>query len=295
MNLTSAQRIAAIKESATLLSQQEWGEIDLILEQHGLSVADSWQGSDRYAYVIKMIKDASDERLHELHHYLIGEPGEVPTGVQPWGQGNVKLFMSHLAAHQKFVESVGAHLSLYGVSCFVAHVSIEPSEEWYEVIETALRSCDAMAAFLHPGFHESNWCDQELGFAMARRVPILPISIGVLPYGFMGKLQAARCGPDETNWKVAEKVIQWLIRVPSTQTALAEGLVTAFERASSYSDTRWIYGALSGMPAFTPIQLKRLEAATKDNSQVRDAVLGPNRIPDLIRKLVERGGTLASS
>lgn len=91
-----AERIAAIRESATLLSQQSWNDIDLILGQHGIRTSQDWQGEDHYGYVVHMIQDASDDGLHELHQYLVGETGDVPTGGQPWGQGQLKLFMSHL-------------------------------------------------------------------------------------------------------------------------------------------------------------------------------------------------------
>jgi hypothetical protein len=37
MPLTPGERIAKIRESATLLDKQEWAEIDLVLGQHGLS------------------------------------------------------------------------------------------------------------------------------------------------------------------------------------------------------------------------------------------------------------------
>jgi hypothetical protein len=241
-----------------------------------------------------MIQDAQDDLLHELHQYLVGETGDVPTGAQPWGQGQLKLFMSHLAVQQAFVGQVGQHLNWYGVSSFVAHVSIEPSEEWQSVIEAALRSCDAMAVFLHRGFHESLWCDQEVGFVIARRAPVLPIAIEPMPYGFMGKLQAARCQPGEDPWNVSQRVLQWLIRTPSAQTAMAEGLVTSFERSGSYDNTRRVFGMLKDMPVFTPVQLQRLETATKDNDQVGNAVFGPDAISDLIRKLIiERGGSPA--
>lgn len=294
--MTPAERIAAIKESATLLSQQSWSDIDLILRQYALPTTDSWQGNDRYAYVVDMIEHEPDDVLHPLHQYLIGESGDVPTGAHPWGQGQLKLFMSHLAVHQQFVGEVAWNLSLYGVSCFVAHVSIEPSEEWQSAIEVALRSCDAMAVFLHRGFHESNWCDQEVGFALARRVPVLPIAIDVMPYGFMGKLQAVRCQPSENYSQVGNKVLQWLVRTPSAQTAMTEGLVTALENSGSYDNTRRVYSMLADMPAFAPTQLQRLETATKNYTQVRDAVLGSSTIPNLIRKLViERGGTPVST
>ncbi len=67
---------------------------------------------------------------------------------------------------------------------------------------------------------------------------------------------------------------------------MTEGLVTAFERSTSYDNTRRVYSMLADMPTFTPIQLQRLETATKDNGQVKDAALGPNAIPDLISKLI---------
>ena len=137
--------------------------------------------------------------------------------------------MSHLAVHQEFVGKVGLHLGFDGVSAFVAHTSIEPSKEWQEVIETSLRSCDAMAIFLHKGFHESLWCDQEVGFALARRVPVLPISFDIMPYGFISKFQLQK-GTGKTPGQLADAITDWLIATPTAQAAMTEGIVTAFKR-----------------------------------------------------------------
>ncbi len=178
----------------------------------------------------------------------------------------------------------------------MAHNSIDPSEEWQTVIEAGLRSCDGMVVFLHEGFRESAWCDQEVGYALARRVPVLPVGIDLLPYGFMGKLQAAKCS-DEGAPRVAEKVLQWLLRTPSAQSAMTEGLVAAFERSSSYEITRKVIGMLEKMPTFSPNQLQRLEGAARSNDQVSAAVLrGRGTVPDLVTRLIaERGGTPASA
>ena len=130
-------------------------------------------------------------------------------------------------------------------------MSIQASEEWQAVIETALLTCDAMAVFLHTGFKESNWCDQEVGLALARRVPVLPLNIDVDPYGFMGKLQAARCA-GLTATQVGEKITQWLLNTPSAQTAMTEALVTAFERVNSFAHACEVFGQLQQMPVFSP-------------------------------------------
>jgi len=82
-----AERIAAIRESATLLSQQEWADIDLVLTQYGLPTTDIYQG-DRYHYVLDMIQGESDGSLSALHQYLTGDTGDVPVGPQPYRQGS---------------------------------------------------------------------------------------------------------------------------------------------------------------------------------------------------------------
>lgn len=199
--------------------------------------------------------------------------------------------MSHLATRQSFVGEVGTYLDGWGVSAFVAHVSIDASEEWQAVIETALLTCDAMVVFLHDGFKISNWCDQEVGFAMARRVPVLPLHIDLNPYGFMGKLQAAHCENDSAQ-QIGEKIVQWLVRTPSAQSAMADGLVKAFEGVYSYDRARAVYSKLIEMPSYTPAQLQRLDAACRSNGQIKEANLSGTPIPNLVQTLIkERGGT----
>jgi len=51
---------------------------------------------------------------------------------------------------------------------------------------------DGMIVILHPGFQESKWTDQEVGVAIGRMVPIIPIKVGLDPYGFIGKYQALK-------------------------------------------------------------------------------------------------------
>lgn len=72
-----------------------------------------------------------------------------------WGQGRVRLFLSHIAVHKVQVSGLKSALHDLGVSGFVAHEDIEPNLLWQGEIELALASMDAMAALLTPGFHES--------------------------------------------------------------------------------------------------------------------------------------------
>jgi TIR domain len=178
MELTPGERISLIRESATLLDKQEWSEIDLVLEQHGLRTSDGGVWDTKSAYITDMIKNASNGDLAKLHEYLIGEVTSSPARQSPWSGERLRLFCSHLAQHKQIVGQVGDCLARYGIEPFIAHDSIEPSKEWVSVIEAALTDCDAMVVFLHSGFRESHWCDQEVGWAFGRKRPILPLNYG---------------------------------------------------------------------------------------------------------------------
>jgi hypothetical protein len=287
--------VELIKESATLLARLEWAELDLVLREYGLPTSEQAHAHvGKLEYSIAMLGSVEDETLRALHQYLTGT-GEGATGTGPWQPGHLKLFMSHLAAYQDLVGEISGHLAPLGIDAFVAHDSIEPSQEWQTMIEAALWSCDAMVVFLHDRFRESDWCDQEVGFALGRRVPVLPLNYGTVPYGFIGKFQATRCATRSPR-DVADLIVEWLARVPTARSALTDAAVWAFENSGSYDSTRRIFTFLKRFENYTPDQLDRLARAAERNSQVRNAVFGMSAVPDLIRKfIVDNGGSGAAT
>ena len=67
---------------------------------------------------------------------------------------------------------------------------------------------DGFVALMSEGFHDSNWTDQEVGYALARGVPIIAVRLGRDPYGFLGKFQALA-----SDWAGApEEIVKVLIR-----------------------------------------------------------------------------------
>ena len=107
-----------------------------------------------------------------------------------WLENHLRLFVSHLAKHKKQASLIQQNLLSYQISAFIAHVDIAPTKKWQDEIELALSTADALVAMLTPGFHESKWTDQEIGFAMGRSLPILTIRLGEDPYGFLAREQA---------------------------------------------------------------------------------------------------------
>ena len=106
-----------------------------------------------------------------------------------WPDKRFRLFLSHVSKHKLAVSKLKDELELFGISAFVAHEAIKPNLEWLREIELALRSRHALLALVTPDFHASVWTDQEIGWAFGRGVLVVPVRLGVDPYGFAGKAQ----------------------------------------------------------------------------------------------------------
>ncbi len=101
-----------------------------------------------------------------------------------------KAFISHLAIAKIGAINLSGALQEYNIQGFVAHEHIKPSKQWQDEIEKALNKMDFFISLHTKGFSQSMWCQQEVGFAVARGVEIISIRFDEDPTGFIGKYQA---------------------------------------------------------------------------------------------------------
>ena len=257
MGLDPGERIALKRRIAQTLGQQSWGDVDLTLREFDLPTSDTWGGDDRQAYVLSMIEAVRDvEALRQLDSYLhpsaspspppepetFGQPSEAWTGI------GLRLFVSHVHAYAAPAAMLRTELAKRSVDAFVAHDSIEPTAEWQKVIVSALRSCEACVALLTPGFRESVWCDQELGFCMARDLLVIPLEYGQTPYGFLGAYQSLRVYDGQAVADLALAVFELLVKKPQSRRAMADALVRRWESTGSWEAARENYGFLRKIP-----------------------------------------------
>ncbi len=286
MALTPSQRIALIKEISSRLSEENWSFIDLTLEEFGLPTQANWSGNFE-SYILAMLKGVGDVALVELaKHCGASFEGEIkPQGVDPpfWHKGMLRLFISHLAMHRVEAAQLQSALLRYGISCFVAHNDIEPTEEWLAQIETALSTCDALLAMLHPNFHASNWTDQEVGFAMGRGVPSLAIQYGQTPYGFIGRFQAFT-GVNKKPEAMAQVLFKALLKHKQTQRRMAEVAVSLFELSPSFQVAKDRMTFLEELGVWEGSYSMRILAAAQSNPQISDAFGVPERVDALVKK-----------
>jgi hypothetical protein len=173
-----------------------------------------------------------------------------------WKEGYFKLFISHLSSNRERMSQLKSALDQWGVSAFVAHVDIEPSREWRSEIEAGLETMDAMLAVVEPGFKESDWCCQEVGYALGKKVEVLPICAGLDPFGFFGKYQGIQVKGKMPS-QAAEKVIGILIKKPKHRSQLLQSIGKSF--ASLQSDRKvQLVRTLDDWKVVTDEQIKAL-------------------------------------
>lgn len=198
-----------------------------------------------------------------------------------WEVGGLRLFVTHCSEDKRAAVALKRELVSYGVSAFVAHEDIEPNRTWQTEIERALASMHALAAMATPGFDASVWCQQEIGFALGRGVPVIPLRLGADPSGFLGHIQAF---PGDTA-KIVELgscVVDALLKFDRTSAIMRESLVSTFERSTSWESARFLKTPLMTVSGFDAGQLARLEKALTTNEKVANAW----GVPDAIKQLL---------
>jgi serine/threonine protein kinase len=171
-----------------------------------------------------------------------------------WKEGYLKLFVSHLSNNKKRMSAMKSNLSNWGISAFIAHEDIEPSREWMNEIEIGLQTMEVLAAVVEPGFKESDWCAQEVGYALGRNVDIIPLRAGLDPFGFFGKYQGIQI-KGKVPEDVANEITHLLLKKPKHRRRLLECMSRSFSTLQSEQKTKLIE-LLDSWAVVTDDQLK---------------------------------------
>lgn len=285
MALTPSERAHLIRDIADRLSDNTWPIIDMTLRQFDLPTTDEWRGGT-HAYVIAMVEDSSDKSLVELGSHVGCELDlSLPSEAIPsfWEDGHFRLFISHLWEYRLFAGQIEAELRDFGISSFIAHKDIEPTQVWQNEIESALATCDAMLALLHPDFHSSKWTDQEIGYGMGRQLLIVAVDLGTTPYGFIGKFQAIT-GIGGNPTRLARRLSEILRQHPQTQRRMAEAAVDYFAESPSFDEAKRRMFLLEQLEHWSGVMTEKARSALKDNYQITEAWGVPDRLESLIQK-----------
>ena len=199
-----------------------------------------------------------------------------------WGDESFRLFLSHKSEVKKEAATLKDGLQLFGISCFVAHEDIHPTKAWQDEIENALASMDGFVALMTEGFHDSDWTDQEVGYAVARGVPIIAVRLGKDPYGFIGKFQGLA-----STWQTADlDIVKILIKSDS----MLNAYIQALHKCPSWNSGITLSRVLPSITSLTVPQIDALVAAYNGNLELRgsfgfngtkSSMYGPGLVPYL--------------
>lgn len=180
-----------------------------------------------------------------------------------WENDGYKVFLSHKTEVKKEVAILKEKLKIYGISCFVAHKDIHPTQEWQKEIESALFSMDSLIAILSDNFHDSLWTDQEVGVAFGRDVPIISLKLGMDPYGFIGKFQALTC-----SW---EKAAQEIVKILVKHELMLNAYIKAIQNCQNFDNGNLLAELLPSIDNLSTQQVSDLLIAFNTKGQVNES------------------------
>lgn len=207
-------------------SRYSYVEIDNFLGEFGISPPKEVNSNSKWIYTKTALRGCDDQLVlriaAELDMPVDGNAGAVVTPPANWVDSKAfRLFISHISKDKLKATRLKECLAPYGIAGFVAHEDILPTLEWQVEIERGLRTMDAFIAVHTPGFRESFWCQQEVGFALGSGKKIISFKMGEDPTGFISKHQAL-ARRDRSAEDIAKEIDGLLALDPRTRDRLAE-------------------------------------------------------------------------
>jgi TIR domain len=182
--------------SIELQRRYTYSEINTYFRAFKIRTPNAWGDfNSKWVYAKHCLSDVSLDVIGKIVDDLeLGSTAQLAAQANPptiWkGTTDFRLFISHLSKDKDKATRLRDCLKLYDIVAFVAHEDIDPTLQWQNEIERALFAMDAMVAIHTPGFANSYWTQQEVGFALGRGIKIISFKMGEDPKGFISKHQA---------------------------------------------------------------------------------------------------------
>ena len=278
-------RLAMLREIVSALAKACLNDVNLILHAANLRPIElsSWEArsgetdksttTNRERLISESIRDMSSGEIAELSRAVTSYFTPPSGGLVSVADRDrpLCLFASHLSTQRSLVGNVGAELRKYGIVMFVAHSDIEPDAHWHEEIERALSASDAGVAFLTPGFRDSNWCDQEVGWLLGRGIPVLPLKFEHQdPYGPLEKKQALSVSGTDLGGIVGG-IIDWVKGKSALQHRLVAWAVESLGSSPSFNNTDKLWSVIREGFTLDEGQVAAVISAVRDNDQIYNA------------------------
>jgi hypothetical protein len=250
-----------------------------------LNICASGVSNESFPAVHLELNDENDPQFQQAKAFGNKKPisPEIPS---IWRSGYVRLFVSHRDNYKRQAQRLARELEAFGISCFVAHDTIEPMEAWQHEIEKGLATMEIMLALVTSDFHDSVWTNQEVGYALGSAIPIIALKLESQdPAGFIGERQALKANVDEPESAAAD-LYQIIAEKLGQRARLQTALVSAFATAPDFSQAKIRFQRLERLiTRLTDKELAQLIAGFETNPQLHNAIYLNNEYNRLVHFL----------
>ena len=178
-----------------------------------------------------------------------------------------KLFLSYSHKNKKLAHRLREALEQFGFNVFLAHDDIQVSKRWRKEILKNLKTCDVFVPILTKEFMASDWTDHETGYALSRGARIVPVKVGIDPYGFIGEYQATplkKSALAETCWKIMSS----LSNDDRLGDEAREGAIDAFLHSGTFVEAQFNLSHLVKLRPFSRTQLAKIIEGSSHNQNI---------------------------
>jgi hypothetical protein len=227
--------------------------------------------------------DENDEECQEAIPFSQTPPVN-PDTVDFWKPGFARVFVSHRDAHKATARELGEALEEYGFSFFIAHDTIKPRTEWRQEIMKGLQTMEVMLAFVTDDFAGSLWCQQEVGFALGKAVPIISFKVGDAdPPGFISHVQAKK-GKTDNPYTAAAELVPFIGAALGAEGRLQDILISSFVTSPTWTDARSRFDRMAEqVETLTSAQISKIVDGYRENDQLYNAIYLSNRAHRLVK------------
>ncbi|NQU74173.1 MAG: toll/interleukin-1 receptor domain-containing protein [Candidatus Omnitrophica bacterium] len=186
----------------------------------------------------------------------------------------LKIFLSYSKHDKKIAGQLKKYFEEHNIiQCFVAHDDIPPGSQSEQEMLKELESSDFFMPLQTINLEASYWCQQEAGFALARKiqiVPLIPDVDGSDPVGFYAKIQGAKIKLGDLRGSIKS----WLISegiITDTSEELEKRMLI-FEKSASFSEAGINTRSLFELKTkFTKVDIRKIVESTLNNGQILES------------------------
>ncbi len=124
----------------------------------------------------------------------------IPRFIQ---NSTIEVFLSYSSGgdseSEKYIDNLKTGLASHKIKVITAPHDQIGGDDANEYILSKIRACDVFLVLHTESCKSSDYFDQEIGMAFASNIPIIPICVKQLPYGFIVGRKCIRCDDSITD------------------------------------------------------------------------------------------------